>query len=175
MNKCVCVYTNQAAATPALRKLRQEMERHCLRKKKKKHKQAGRQNVVSLVEPQSRSTVDGESVRSVLLGSDPLFLLLFFLNSIFFLHSNFGTGYWETKPTWYPFAHIEWNLIAAIDNKKFSLCSGKGIKTSGALKTSNICAWQCAGNKSVIYPCDYIAAQRHQVHVIQNYILAVSH
>lgn len=43
--------------------------------------------MVSLVEPQSRSTVDGESVRSVLLGSDPLFLLLlFFLNLIFFFY-----------------------------------------------------------------------------------------
>lgn len=46
--------------------------------------------MVSLVEPQSRSTIDGESIRSVLLGSDPLFLL--FLYSIF-LHSNFGIGY----------------------------------------------------------------------------------
>lgn len=55
-------------------------------KKKTQHKQAGRQNVVSPVEPQSRPTVDGESVRSVLLGSDPLFLLLFFLHSIFFFY-----------------------------------------------------------------------------------------
>lgn len=48
--------------------------------------------MVSLVEPQSRSTVDGESVRSVLLGSDPLFLLLFFLHSIFFYILNLVLG-----------------------------------------------------------------------------------
>lgn len=62
-------------------------------KKKKPHKQAGRQNVVSPVEPQSRPTVDGESVRSVLLGSDPLFLLFFLHSFFFFLHFKFGTGY----------------------------------------------------------------------------------
>lgn len=90
---CMCIYQPSRSNTCA-----QEAEAGdgatLSQKKKTKHKQAGRQNVVSLVEPQSRSTVDGESVRSVLLGSDPLFLLLFFLNSIFFfLHSNFGTGY----------------------------------------------------------------------------------
>lgn len=153
------------------------MERHCLRKKKKKT-QTGREAECGItcgapvkiyrwwgVSPKCSSR-KWSTISVVVVLSEFNF---------FFLHSNFGTGYWETKPTWYPFAHIEWNLIAAIDNKNFSLCSGKGIKTSGALKTSNICAWQCAGNKSVIYPCDYIAAQRHQVHVIQNYILAVSH
>lgn len=43
-----------------------------------------------------------------------------------------------------------------------------------ALKTSNICVSQSAGNKSVLCPNDYMAAQRHQVCVIQNHILAFS-
>lgn len=90
MNKCVCVYPNQAAATPALRKLRQEMEWSV---SENKPKRVGRQNVVSLVEPQSRSTIDGESTQSVLLGSGPLSLLLFLYSFFFFfLHSNFGAG-----------------------------------------------------------------------------------